>query len=57
MQKQFLLNHMPFPCLWNWSIHCRAVHQLNADLQTLDTQYNALGELAAKGERDDHNPT
>ncbi|CAL1152385.1 unnamed protein product, partial [Cladocopium goreaui] len=34
----------------------KAVHQLNSDLQTLDTQYNMLGDLAAKGERDDHNP-
>jgi len=33
----------------------RAILQLNADLQTLDTEYNKLGDLAARGERDDHN--
>lgn len=33
----------------------RAILQLNADLQTLDNEYNKLGDLAARGERDDHN--
>lgn len=37
------------------SIRSRAVAQLNSDLQTLDNEYNKLGDLAAKGERDDHN--
>ena len=59
MQQCFSLSHhVPFRSLWSWiwSVHCRAVHQLNSDLQTLDTQYNMLGDLAAKGERDDYNP-
>ena len=33
---------------------CRAVATLNNDLQTLDAEFNKLGEHVAKGERDDH---
>ena len=50
----------PFPSLASKTglqavVRSRAVLQLNADLQTLDSEYNKLGDLAARGERDEHN--
>lgn len=34
----------------------RACVALNADLNTLDGEFNKLSEHVAKGERDDHSP-